>query len=479
MLLESGLAASSVDMPSSRPHDWIGQTLADRYHVTEKLGAGGMGTVFKAADTRLDAEVVVKAPHPVIIKDAEFAARFKREIQSLVKLSHPNIVKVMDVGEHDGLPFAVMQYLGGGSLEDRSGPCTPEEVAAWLPDAAAALDFMHSEGLIHRDIKPGNILFDFSGRAYLGDFGIAKVVVEGEESDEKLTGTGALIGTAEYMAPEMLVPSAFKEAYNARADQYSLAVTVYEMLAGRPPFRGNSMGDVIAQLVAKTATTLQERNPAIPEDVSRVVARALRKKPGKRFESCQEFSNSFVSAVGGEPSSSVAAASSQPRHSRASRKTPRRATQVEAPGSPATPRTQTIREASPTPRHRRTMAERIESPELSGTRSDRGETVREPPAGEVASSYTESLASRKTELGRKVDTEAAPHMAFFWLGVLSLLCVWPLGIVVVISANRKIARLAQSGAKPDEHLVMGRNCAIIGCVFMLIGLARALYSMFG
>jgi serine/threonine-protein kinase len=364
-------------MSSSGPHDWIGQTLADRYHVTEKIGAGGMGTVFKASDTRLGAEVVVKAPHPVMIKDAEFAARFTREIQSLVKLSHTNIVKVMDVGEHDGLPFAVMQYLAGGSLEDRSLPCTPEEVAAWLPDVADALDFIHSKGLIHRDIKPGNILFDETGRAYLGDFGIAKVMAEGDESDDKLTGTGSMIGTASYMAPEMLVPSKYKETYNQRADQYALAVTVYEVLSGRAPFEGESMAEVAILLATTKATLLHKVNPAISEEASRVVARALRKKPEGRFESCQEFSNSFVSAVGGEPSSSVAAASSQPRNSGASRKTPRRATQVEASGSLSTPRTQTIRQASPTPRRRRTMAERIDSPELSRTRPDRGETVRE------------------------------------------------------------------------------------------------------
>jgi molecular chaperone DnaK len=364
---------------SSSPHDWIGQTLADRYRVIEKIGAGGMGTVFKARDTRLGVEVVIKAPHPVMIKDAAFAARFKREIQSLVKLSHPHIVNVMDRGVHDGLPFAVMQYLAGGSLENRSRPCTPGDVANWLPDAAAALDFMHSEGLIHRDIKPGNILFDLPGRAYLGDFGIAKVMAEGEDSDEKLTDTGSMIGTAEYMAPEMLVPSRFKEAYNQRADQYSLAVTVYEMLAGRPPFRGGSQAEVAILLATKKATALQERNSAIPGEVSDVVARALRKKPERRFESCQEFANSFVSAVGGEPSPSVATAASQPRTptpgvhplswllskiqdllpgtSGTSRKTPRRATQVEASGNPARSRTPTMQESSPTPGRRQTQVE--------------------------------------------------------------------------------------------------------------------------
>ncbi len=364
-------------MPSSGPHDWIGQTLIDRYHVTETIGAGGMGTVFKASDTRLGAEVVVKVPHPVMIKDAEFAARFKREIQSLVKLSHTNIVKVMDVGEHDGLPFAVMQYLGGGSLEDRTRPCTPEEVSAWLPDAAAALDFMHSAGLIHRDIKPGNILFDLSGHAYLGDFGIAKVMAEGEDSDEKLTGTGSMIGTAEYMAPEMLVPSGFKEAYNQRADQYSLAVTVYEMLAGRPPFRGESMAEVAILLATKNATALQERNPAIPEDVSRVVARALRKQPEQRFESCQEFAGSFVAADSGEGASAVATPTLQEKWSGTADKGRRRTTQAEATGNPATPRTSTIRESSSTLSESVTIPGRVDSSDLLGTRPDRGETVQE------------------------------------------------------------------------------------------------------
>ena len=397
-------------MSSSSPHDWIGQTLADRYHVTEKIGAGGMGTVFKAGDTRLGVDVVVKVPHPMMIKDAEFAARFNREINSLVRMSHPNIVKVMDVGEHEGMPFVVMQYLGGGSLEDRSLPCTPEEVSAWLPDAAAALDFMHSEGVIHRDIKPGNILFDLSGRAYLGDFGIAKVMAEGDESDEKLTGTGSMIGTAEYMAPEMLVPSAFKEAYNQRADQYSLAVTVYEMLAGRPPFRGDSMAEVAILLATKKATALQERNSAIPKEVSDVVARALRKKPERRFESCQEFANSFVSAAGGEPSPSAAAVSSQLRNPDASRNTPRRATQVETPGKSDTSRTPTVQEPVAGPSRRPTVQEPVsgssrrptvqepvsgpsrrptmvdvvdsgevvDSPESSGTALDRGDTIRSP-----------------------------------------------------------------------------------------------------
>ena len=193
-------------MPAAGHNILIDQTLVERYHVTAKIGEGGMGSVYKANDLKLNSEVVIKTPHAALIKDAEFAARFRREIRSLVQLSHAHIVKVMDVGVHDGLPFAVMQYLPGGSLEERQRPCAPSEILEWLDDIADALDFMHQRGLIHRDVKPANILLDESGRAYLGDFGIAKVVAADDESNQKgLTGTGTMIGTGEFMAPEMLM----------------------------------------------------------------------------------------------------------------------------------------------------------------------------------------------------------------------------------------------------------------------------------
>ena len=252
-------------MPAAGPHSLIGQTLTKRYRITAKLGEGGMGSVYKATDRKLDTDVVIKIPHPTLIKDADFAKRFRHEIRSLVKLSHAHIVKVMDVGMHDGVPFAVMQFLSGGSLEDWQTPCEPASVLDWLGDVADALDFMHARGLIHRDIKPPNIFIDESGRACLGDFGIAKVVAAGEESEQKgLTGTGMVIGTAEYMAPEMLMPDLYNDEYDERVDQYALAVSVYEMLAGRTPFQGDTMATVAVKLAQTNPQPLPELQPTIP-----------------------------------------------------------------------------------------------------------------------------------------------------------------------------------------------------------------------
>ena len=364
-------------MSSSGAHDWIGQTLADRYHVIEKIGAGGMGTVFKASDTRLGAEVVVKAPHPMMIKDAAFAARFKREIQSLVKLSHPHIVNVMDVGEHDELPFMVMEYLSGGSLEDRQRPCTPREVAGWLVDVADALDFMHSEGLVHRDIKPGNILFNSSGRAYLGDFGISKVVFESDGAElSGLTGTGTLIGTAEYMPPEILLPSRYGEVSDGRSDQYALAVTVYEMLSGRPPFQGDTIGEVSVRLANEEAVPLHVLETPVPESLSAVVGQALNKQPEDRYETCQAFASSFTAAVdpSGPDPFAVGPSIGGPYSPAAGG---RQVTQLEASGPSRTP---TIQEVTPDAPPRGTVPENVYVPVPDGlpeTLADRGETVQE------------------------------------------------------------------------------------------------------
>jgi serine/threonine-protein kinase len=304
---------------------WIGIELANgRYEVLDVLGEGGMGFVFKAFDSHLGTEVVVKTPKRSMLGAAGFATRFAQEIRSLVDLSHPHVVKVIDVGVHDGLPFSVMQYLSGGSLADRrrSGddgeplPMPLPEILPWLVDIASSLDFMHGQGYVHRDIKPENILFDAHGNVFLSDFGIAKALIAAEQPQtQRLTSAGLVLGTPEYMAPEVIMGL----DYDGRADQYSLAVVVYEMLAGRIPFDGATATALMVQHTTQKPIALASLNLDLPSAARTVVERALEKKPEHRFPSCREFATALAAASEGhEPGRS--AAPSQPSDAGAPKK---------------------------------------------------------------------------------------------------------------------------------------------------------------
>jgi serine/threonine-protein kinase len=293
---------------SSRSHDWCGLTLANgRYLVTAKLGEGGMGTVYHARDLNIDADVVIKVPLRSMLEDAEFFNRFTREIHSLVKLSHPRIVKVTDVGAEDGLPFAVMQFLPGGSLEDRQPgrsaesrwAADPIHVPGWLGGIAEALDYVHGQGYVHRDVKPGNLLFDAQGYSFLGDFGVVKVVAAA--ADEKvgrsaMTGTGMVLGTPEYMAPELIMG----ESFDGRVDQYALAITVYEMLAGRRPFEDEVKTKLLVLQTSKSPPPLHELAPWIPAALSEAVHRGLAKDPNDRFPNCGALARGVTNAIEAE-----------------------------------------------------------------------------------------------------------------------------------------------------------------------------------
>jgi len=291
---------------------WVGVQLAGRYQVTAKLGEGGMGFVYRATDGRLNTDVVIKVPRRALMEDREFAKRFAREIQSLVQLAHPHVVKVMDVGEHDGLPFAVMQCLAGGSLQDRhmrNGrpvPMQPRDLVPWLKDVAAALDFLHGQGYVHRDIKPANILFDAHGNSYLGDFGIAKALADREQSKrtEALTGSGMVLGTPEYMAPELIMG----QPYDGRVDQYALAVTVYELLSAQGPFAGPNSAAVFVKQTTVLPRPLHEVVPSVPEALSAAVQSALAKDPNQRFPDCAAFAQAVLKAAGAAPAGAASEA---------------------------------------------------------------------------------------------------------------------------------------------------------------------------
>ena len=209
--------------------DYTGQTF-DRYYILGSLGEGGMASVYKAYDTRLERDVALKIIRTDMFMPSalqQVIKRFEREAKSLAKLSHPNIVSIIDYGEHEGVPYLVMEYLPGGTLKDQlQGKPLPWQAAfRLLLPVARALQFSHQQGIIHRDVKPSNILITLSGEPMLSDFGIAKLLES--EGSTSLTGTGVGIGTPEYMAPEQWVGKT-----SPQSDLYSLGVVLYEMIAG-------------------------------------------------------------------------------------------------------------------------------------------------------------------------------------------------------------------------------------------------------
>jgi len=274
--------------------------------IISKLGEGGMGSVYRALDRNIEADVVIKIPRQAMMEDPEFASRFTREIRSLVKLSHPHIVKVSDVGEWEGTPFAVMQFLPGGSLEDQRPtgpggqpvPCDPKKVPRWLEAVAGALDYIHVQGYVHRDVKPGNILFDAEGHAFLSDFGVAKVLASSADknpSQTAMTGTGMVLGTPEYMAPELIMG----EPFDGRVDQYALAVTVYELLCGRRPFENETKTKILVLHTSSAPPRLTEWCPELPEPLSRAVLKGLSKDPLDRYPNCAALAAAVAAATAG------------------------------------------------------------------------------------------------------------------------------------------------------------------------------------
>lgn len=284
--------------------DLIGLDLGDgRYAVRSKLGEGSMGVVYLAFDHRLETEVVIKVPTAATLNDPEFAERFQRETRSLVKLKHPHIVTIHDVGLAEGVPYVVMQYLSGGSLRDQlvdaSGklqPQSPETLTKWLPEVARALDFIHKQGFLHRDVKPANILFDEHGHAYLSDFGLAKAVNTASQSskrDASLTAAGFLVGTPNYVAPELVMG----HEHDGRVDQYSLAMTAYEAVAGCVPVEGPTASATMVNQTSMKIPPVSTYVPSFPETVSEVLLRGLSKNQKKRFATCEDLASGIQAAL--------------------------------------------------------------------------------------------------------------------------------------------------------------------------------------
>ncbi|WP_166820248.1 serine/threonine protein kinase [Thalassoroseus pseudoceratinae] len=281
------------------PAELVGKTLSEgRYELRELLGGGSMAHVYKAIDGRLNTDVVIKVPIRRYLEDQNFLTRFRQESQLLVALSHPHIVKIIDCDEIEHIPFVVMQFLGGGDLQDRlrksSKGMAVDSLSDWLLDVAKALDFMHQKNIVHRDVKPGNLLFDDYGNVYLGDFGLTKVLAETAENshDPGLTSAGAIVGTPNYVAPEIVMGL----RCDGRSDQYSLATSVYEVLTGRPPLIGPTSSATMVNQTKKVPRALAEVNPEVSNELANAVHRGLAKSPRDRFATCVEFAEAVLFA---------------------------------------------------------------------------------------------------------------------------------------------------------------------------------------
>jgi tRNA A-37 threonylcarbamoyl transferase component Bud32 len=264
--------------------------LPPRYRGPELIGRGGMGDIYRATDTVLVRVVAIKILAERYAEDASVRERFTREALSAARLSgEPNTVTIYDVGDHDGRPYIVMEHLSGGSLDDvlqNGGPQPPERVFTWLEEAARALDVAHREGIVHRDVKPANLMLDGEGHVHVGDFGIASAT-----GMDSLTMTGTVLGTAGYLSPEQ----AQGDRAGTASDRYALAIVAWELLTGRRPFESESP---TAEAAAHVNAPIPSASAAgdLPREVDAVFEQALAKDPAQRYGTAGEFVAALRSA---------------------------------------------------------------------------------------------------------------------------------------------------------------------------------------
>ncbi len=265
-----------------RPDEFsvTGLTLG-QYQIGERIGAGGMATVYRGLQTSLNRDVAIKVLPAYFANDQSFVGRFKQEAQSVASLRHPNILSVFDFGEQNGIIYMVTEYVPGGTLANRLGtPRSLDETLMLMTPLAAELDYAHSRGIIHRDLKPANVLMTLSGEPILSDFGLARLL----EGSVRISRTGSTLGTPEYMSPEQ----AMALDVGPQTDVYAFGVLLFEMLTGSVPFPGDTPVAIILAHLHQPPPSPRSLNPKIPEQVEAIVLRCLAKKPQDRYPSASE-----------------------------------------------------------------------------------------------------------------------------------------------------------------------------------------------
>jgi serine/threonine-protein kinase len=272
--------------------------LAGRYRLKHLIANGGMAEVWEAVDDILGRPVAVKILHSHLAEDESFQERFRREAIAAARLAHPGVVATFDTGVDGAVTFIVMELVNGQTLRqalNETGPMAPGRVVHIGAQVADALDYAHKSGVVHRDVKPANILLCSDGRLKVADFGIAKAVEESEPSRpdpaEALTGTGSIVGTAQYLSPEQVEG----RAVDGRTDVYALGVVLYEMLTGRPPFSGETDMAVALQHVTTEPPGLRQVRAGVPPALEAVVRRAMAKAPGARYQSAADLGRALQS----------------------------------------------------------------------------------------------------------------------------------------------------------------------------------------
>ncbi|HEX5594442.1 MAG TPA: Stk1 family PASTA domain-containing Ser/Thr kinase [Micromonosporaceae bacterium] len=276
--------------------------LSGRYQVGELLGYGGMAEVHRGRDLRLGRDVAIKTLRTDLARDATFQMRFRREAQNAASLNHPAIVAVYDTGEEiaptgETIPFIVMEYVNGRTLKEvlaAEGRLMPRRALEICADICAALEFSHRHGIIHRDIKPGNVMLTLTGQVKVMDFGIARALASGATT---MTQTSAVIGTAQYLSPEQ----ARGEAVDARSDVYAAGCVLFELLCGHPPFVGDSPVSVAYQHVREEPPRPGDINPDVTPSIDAIVLKALSKNPLNRYQSAAEMRADMLRAAAGRP----------------------------------------------------------------------------------------------------------------------------------------------------------------------------------